>query len=126
MSIDSIAIIDPLSSSIRQGHHIDPTLSPPSCGQQPGYVFPSLVEYRSLFQYYTASINTAMLRNLECEHMLSRFTQKGGHVQCMGRVVNFAGQTPLRRSRVTAREDEARLVDKDGEGGLNIMAHSSI
>ena len=85
--------------------------------------FHILLKIGVLFQYCTASINTTMLRNLECAHILSRFTQKDCHIRCIGHVVNFVLQTPLRTPRVAAWEDEARLVGED-EKVISIMAHS--
>ena len=74
----------------------------------------------------SASVNTAMFRNLEKGGFLSGFRQQDCHVRCMGHVINLAVQVLLKGLRTTAIKDEAKLVDEDiedssSEGMLSIQ-----
>ena len=64
----------------------------------------------------SASVNTAMFRNLEKEGLMSGFTQKDCHIRCMGHVINLAVQILLKVLKTTAADNEAKLADEDEEG----------
>ena len=63
----------------------------------------------------SAAVNIAMFKNLENGGLMSDFTVQDCHVRCMGHVINLAVQTLLHALRATAIENEARLVDEEGE-----------
>ena len=63
----------------------------------------------------SASVNTAMFKNLEHGALLLGFQQQDCHVRCMGHVINLAVQTLLKELRSTASKDEAKLADEDTE-----------
>jgi len=65
----------------------------------------------------SASVNTAMFRNLEAVGHLSGFKQNDAHVRCMGHVINLAVQTLLKSLHTIPILDEGQLADEEGNVG---------
>jgi len=61
----------------------------------------------------SASVNSAMFRNLEREEHLSGFKQEDSHIRCMGHVINLAVQSLLKTLQTTAIQNEAKLADEE-------------